>query len=177
MPHRICTCVLFVIMVLLAPRAEAQFGAPRVVPAEDYHLELNAMLWKPSPEVVLRTDRLGIIGNEIDFIREFGIEDKRFTEFRVTLKPGRKHKIRFQYVPISYNQNAILLRQFVFSGRTFTIGLTANADIEWKLWRFGYEWDFVSRERGFVGLVGELKYNQVKGAITSPIGAGATDAK
>jgi len=89
------TCAVFVSMLLIAARAEAQFGR-NVVPAEDYHVELGAVFWTPSPEVLVSVGSLGVIGSEIDFVNDFGIQDKTFTEFRATLKPGRKHKIRFQ---------------------------------------------------------------------------------
>src|SRR2546430_14685687 len=100
----LCTFLLtFALVGFLAPRAEAQFGAARVVPAEDYRVELGAVFWTPSPEVLVSVGSLGVIGSEIDFVNDFGIEKKTFTEFRATLKAGRKHKIRFQYVPISYD--------------------------------------------------------------------------
>jgi hypothetical protein len=161
LPRHRWTCALFLSMVLIAARAEAQFGR-NVVPGEDYHVELGAVFWTPSPEVLVRA---GVIGTEIDFVNDFGIEDKTFTEFRATLKPGRKHKIRFQYVPISYDGDTILRRELVFQGRTFTFSIPASAALDWKLWRFGYEWDFVSRERGYVGLIAELKYNDVKAEV------------
>src|SRR5262245_51854752 len=158
------TCALFVFLVLVAARAEAQIGWAGV-PGEDYKVELGVVFWTPSPQVILRADRPGIIGTEISLVRDFGIEDETFTEFRATLKPGRKHKIRFQYVSISYEASTTLIRQIVFRGRTFLFSIPASAALDWKLWRFGYEWDFVSRERGYVGLIGEVKYNDVKAVI------------
>ena len=164
-----CACVLFVLAA--AAPAAAQFNAPTPpAPGEDYRVEIGAMFWSPSPELAINTNDLGPIGNEVDFVQEFGIEDKRFTEFRFTLKPARKHKLRVQYVPISYEQDAVLERTVVFGGRTFTVGLPAAADVEWKFWRFGYEWDFFSATGGFLGIIAELKYNEVHAEIASPIG-------
>ena len=48
-------------------------------------------------------------------------------------------------------------------------GVPATADIKWNLCKFGYEWDFVSRERGFFGLIADLKYNKVVASIDSPV--------
>ncbi len=168
LPWHRWTCVFFLSMVFLAARAEAQFLRPNVMPAEDYHVELGAMFWTPSPDVIVRADRFGLIGSEINLVTDFGIEDKTFTEFRATLKPGRKHKIRFEYVPISYDASTILRREIVFLGRTYALNIPASTSLDWKLWRFGYEWDFVSRERGYVGLIGELKYNDVKAELAAP---------
>lgn len=158
-------------MTLLAGRASAQ-----VLPAEDHVVELGVMLWKPSPELKLSTNALSGAGvNEVDFVREFGIEDKFFPEFRATL--GRKHKFRFSYVSIKYDADATIQRTFTFQNRTFTVGAPASTDITWDLWKFGYEWDFVSRERGFFGVIADLKYNKVQATVNSPLltSAAATD--
>jgi hypothetical protein len=171
MCYRVCACA-FLLSFVLAGTASAQFNAqPQVAPGEDYRLEVGAMFWSPTPELAINTNDINVIGlGEVDFVQEFGIEDKRFREYRVTLKPGRKHKLRFQYLPIQYDPELVTLqRTFTFGGRTFQIGLPADAEVEWKLWRFGYQWDFVSRTAGFLGLITELKYNTVRGQINSPV--------
>ncbi len=123
------------------------------------------MFWQPTPELSLTTgdERVGTV----DFVGEFGIDEERFREFRAVIKPGRKHKIRFSYMTFRYDQDAVLERTITFQNLTFPVSADANADINWDLYRFGYEWDFVSRSRGFVGLVTELKYNRVEADITA----------
>jgi hypothetical protein len=146
------------------------------LPAEDHVVELGVMFWKPSPQLTLSTDALVGAGvNEVDFVQEFGIENKYFPEFRATL--GRNHKFRASFVTFDYDAETIITRQIVFQGRTFNIGVPATADIKWNLYKFGYEWDFVSRERGFFGLIADLKYNKVVASIDSPAltSAAATD--
>jgi hypothetical protein len=167
MRKRLYTCVVL-ILVLCAARAEAQFNAPQPpAPGEDYHVELGYMFWSPDPELVLRTDAPQAIGSEIDFVQEFGIEDERFREFRAVLKMGRKHKLRLSYLPIRYEAEAVIARTITFSGRTFTVGAPATANVEWNLWRVGYEWDVVSTGRAFFGVIGELKYNKVSAEIAA----------
>jgi hypothetical protein len=155
--------------LLLASRAEAQFSAPpEVVPAEDFTVELGMMFWQPTPDLALTTgdERIGTV----DFVQEFAIGDERFREFRAILKPGRKHKVRFSYVTFAYDQDAVLQRTLTFQNLTFPVSATANADINWDVYRFGYEWDFLSRSRGFLGLVTELKYNRVEADVTATTG-------
>jgi hypothetical protein len=172
MAHRVCTCV-FLLSLLASGPAFAQFNAPmQVAPGEDFKVELGAMFWSPTPELAINTDALDVAGvGEVDFIGEFGIEDKRFTEYRVTFKPARKHKLRLHYLPISYDPDVVTLeRTITFGGRTFTVGLPADAEVDWKMWRFGYEYDFVSATAGFLGVIADLKYNKVRALIESPIG-------
>jgi hypothetical protein len=168
----VCTCAVLLSFLAAVP-ASAQFSAPaQVAPGEDFKIELGAMFWSPTPELAINTDALDVAGvGEVNFVQEFGIEKKRFTEYRVTLKPARKHKLRFQYIPISYDPGVVSLeRTITFGGRTFTVGLPADAEVEWKMWRFGYEWDFISRTAGFLGVIAELKHNKVRALIESPIG-------
>ena len=157
-------------LLLMTARAEAQFAPAReVVPAEDFHVELDLRLWQPEPTMTLTTGDVRV--GTVDFVREFGITNQRFNEFGVVLKPGQKHKVRFGYVPFKYNQDATLLRDVVVQNVTFPASAAANANISWDLYRFGYEWDFVSMSRGFVGLVTEVKYNRVKADVTGTASA------
>ena len=132
--------------------------------------ELSINFWKPAPEIMIQSGSItGASGGAItdfDFIEEFGIEDKSFPEFRFAV--GRSHKFRLGYVPIKYEADAIVQRRLFFEGQIINIGVSATTDIKWNLWRFGYEWDFVSMEKGYFGVVGELKYNKMEASITSP---------
>jgi hypothetical protein len=154
--------------LLMAGRAEAQFFVDDRVPGEDFHVELGAMFWPPSPTLRIQTGALAQIGeSEVDLVQEFGIENKRFTEWRAVLKPGRKHKIRFSYVPMEYNSEAVLQRTFMFGGSTFPVAVPATAHLKWELYRFGYEYDFVAADRGLLGLVAEVKYNKVTAELAA----------
>jgi hypothetical protein len=147
-----------------------------VPPTERYHVEFGTVWWQPSPELVIQTDALTGVGlSDFDFADEFGFDTKRFSEFRVILKPARKHKVRVSYVTVEYDQTSTLSQPIAFDGTTFSGSAAAN--IRWNLWRFGYEWDFVSTERGFFGLLADLKYNRVSAAVQSRFAAEAADAK
>lgn len=158
-------------------RAEAQFRveAPQP-PAEQYHVEFGLGFWSPEPELTLRFDGPAGVGTDVDFVQEFGIAKKRFRELRGTLKPGRKHKLRVDYIPFKYDAEALIQRTFVFGGRQFTVGVPASTDVTWDLWKFGYEWDFYSGQAGFAGVVADVKYNRVSAEV-SAIGLGSEVAQ
>ena len=153
----------FLLAGFLAKPASAQVAVPKPS-AEDYDWEFGAVSWKPSPDLTIRT---GPGGTDVDLIGTFGIEDKSFTDFRLVLKPVRKHKIRIQYLSITYAKDAVLNRTFTFAGNTYTVDAPASASLDWTLWQFGYEWDFVSNDYGFVGVIGEIKYNEVRASLSS----------
>jgi hypothetical protein len=147
-----------------------------VMPAEKFHVEFGTEWWRPTPALSIRTDAFTSIGiSDFDFADEFGINPSWFSEFRAVVKPARKHKVRVSYVPVRYEQTSPLRTPISFDGTTFTGSATAN--IEWNLWRFGYEWDFISRQRGFVGFLGDVKYNKVSASVRGRGAAEATEAK
>ena len=138
----------------------------QVLPAEDHVAEISVLAWRPSPELTLSTDALADSSvSEVDFVQEFGLQDSFLPEFRATI--GRNHKFRLSYARIDYQEDATIQRTFTFQGRTFTLGVPASTDIKWDIWKIGYEWDFVSRERGFFGLVADVKYNKIEASIDS----------
>ena len=160
--HLIAVAACVSAFTLFAPRANAQ-----ALQARDHAVELGVMFWKPSPELIISTPALvGAGGDDVNFVQELGIEDTSFREFRAVL--GRKHKVRISFVSFKYDAETTIQRTIVFQGRTFNIGVPASTDITWDLWNFGYEWDFVSRERGFLGAIVDVKYNKIKASIDSP---------
>lgn len=157
----VVTLCLFA-LALPAARADAQ-----VLPAEDHVIEFGVMSWKLSPGLVLSTNALPNSSvNELDFVQEFGLGDKTFPAFRGVI--GGVHKLRTSYVSLKYDADSTIQRTFTYKNRTFTVNAPASTEIKWNLWTFGYEWDFVSQERGFLGLIVDLKYNTVQASIDSP---------
>ena len=148
--------------LILSARAEAQFRPPDPAPGENFVVELGLMFWEPTPGLMIQTGALAALGeNEVDFVQEFGIESNRFKEFRSVIKAAKKHKIRVSHVVAEYNASTILERTISFGGQTFPVSVPVTADLKWRVWRFGYEWDFVAMDRGVIGLITESKVNTV----------------
>ncbi len=45
--------------------------------------------------------------------------------------------------------------------------MPVETELKWKAYRFGYEWDFVYRDRGFVGLLLDLKYTDIEATLSN----------
>lgn len=174
-----CTSACLLVF-LAAATAEAQYRPRRTAdPAtgESYRVEFATALWNPTPAILISSEALGIGGTDIDFVTDFGIVKKRFPELRLVLRPGQKHKFRLHYIPISYTSDTVVQREFVFNGQRYRVGLPLASQLEWKAWRFGYEYDFLYRDRGFAGLVLEAKYTDVTVSLESVIGTEFASAK
>ena len=158
--------------VLAASPAHAQYGARTYsdrATGETYHVELGGYFWNPSPEIGIVSEGLGIPGDRVDFVTDLGIEQSQFRQLKVVLRPATKHKFRFEYTPIGYEAESTVTREFVFNGQRYRVGLPVVSELQWKAFRFGYEWDFLYRERGFFGLLLEAKYTNVQASLTSSV--------
>jgi len=151
---------LVLTLLCMASPAFAQ-GVP-----EDFHVEAGVMLWRPSPDVLVAS---GTLGTPVDFVNTFAVDDKWLVDLRVVLKAARKHKLRFSVDPIKYEGTETLTEMIRFRGQTYSIGVPTTATLDWTLIRVGYEWDALVTERGFAGLIFDLKYNKLKADLSSVV--------
>lgn len=145
------------------PRGRVAFSDPAT--GETYRVEVGGYLWNPTPTLLITSESLGIIGDQVDFVEDFAMERSTFRQLKVVLRPARKHKLRFEYTPIRYENEALLQRNIIFNGQLFQVSLPVLAEVRWDAMRFGYEWDFLYRDRGFLGLLLEAKYTAVEGSL------------
>lgn len=160
----------------LPASANAQFqpmGAPAV--GENFKIEASFAFWNPEPDLIINSESLGIAGTDVDLVNDLGIEKKRIPEIRLVLRPAPKHKFRIHYLPMRYEADSTVKREFIFNGQRYRVGLPVKTDAELTTWRIGYEYDFVSLPRGFVGFLVDLKYTDVRVDLQSTIGEEFTD--
>ena len=166
-----------IIVFTLTPRAMAQY---RPLPAgsyatsnnpvgEPYHIEFAFNLWNPEPNIVIASESLGIAGTDINVQADLGVEKKMTYEFRLVLRPGKKHKFRFNYIPLKYDADTRLTGEIIFNGIKYPVSTQVGTKLEWRTYRIGYEYDFVSNPRGFFGMVLEAKFTDINVELNSAI--------
>jgi hypothetical protein len=154
----------------VAAPADAQYASrySNLATGETYRVEVAGALWNPTPDIAITSEEFGIPGTRIDFVEDLGIEKSTFKQLKVVLRPGTKHKFRFEYTPITYRtEDSLLTRNLVFNGISFPLSLRVDSELKWRAYRFGYEWDFVYKDRGFVGLLLDVKYTDVEAELTN----------
>ena len=179
MKFRVLAAALAV-CVLIPASAAAQGGRSSTRPAmgENYYLEIAATWWKPTVTGSITSDALELVGSRIDLVNDLGFtEVPRFRDLRVTIRPARKHKLRFQHTPLEYNAEATLTREISFAGQVYPVSLPVASGLTWKVWRFGYEWDVISRSRGFLGVLVELRRTELSAELTSVVASGSVAAE
>jgi len=158
--------------------AGAQFRPP-MEPAvgEDYHVEASYGWWNATPALIVNSESLGILGTDINLVDDLGISKKNLGRLNVVLRPATKHKFKFEYLPVEYLTDSVTLqREFVFNGQRYRVGLPVSTTARYNTFRFGYEYDFIYRSRGYAGVLLDAKYTDVRVELLSPIGEEFTTA-
>jgi len=173
---RTCVAMFVVCLALLAGAvpADAQYavrGSSNRATGENYRVEIGGYFWNPTPEIAIASESIpGIIGDKIDFIEDLQIEKTRFTQLRVVLRAATKHKFRFEYTPIKYEQpEGSLRRDVIWNGLLYSVALPVSTTVDWKAYRFTYEYDIIYRDRGFFGILLEAKYTNVRAELVNLI--------
>lgn len=169
-------------LALLASPGYAQYGAQPIAPAvpasEDYRVEASIGFWGPTPDVLVSSSALGRVGTTISAVDDLGMEKKQLPDFRFVLKPGRRHKFRIAFLPLSWTADKVVTRDIEFNAQLFRVSLPVQSELTWKEWSFGYEYDFVSNSKGFAGLFLDVKYPTVNVSLTNQfVGTEFAEAK
>lgn len=170
MRTRVATAAAFCAALLSAASAHAQYtftGASSRATGETYRVEVGGFFWNPGPDIFVRSEGLGQFGTLIDFEEDLGLEQKRHTQIRAVVRPATKHKFRFEFTPIKYAAESTLQRALVFNGIRYDLALPVATELSWRAYRFGYEWDFAYFDRGFIGMVLDVKYTDVEATLTN----------
>jgi hypothetical protein len=157
---------------LTAVPARAQFqprplGNPAV--GETFHVEGFGGFWSPTTDLTFAVEGLGQTPTDIDAKKDLGLLDKRFGDLRLVLRPAEKHKFRMQFTPLHWEQASTLSRDVVFNGQRYSVSLPIESTIDWKAYRFGYEYDFIRRDRGFGGAIIEAKYTDITAKLVNSL--------
>jgi hypothetical protein len=152
-------------------------GASTQAIGEGYHVELSGGFWRPSVSGIFSSEQFGIVGSEIDLVKDLGFKTTRFNDVRLVLRPSKKSKFRFQYTPVSYSADSTLSREIVFNGIKYPVNMPVQSSFDWKVLRAGYEFDFFYRDRGFIGFIIEGRYTEMNAALKSPLNDEASSAK
>jgi hypothetical protein len=173
---RPCTVLAGVVLLWASP-AYAQFqprpigDAGGVPPGEVYHIEASGGFWGPTADMSVLSESVTnlVDASLIDFKEDLGLTDQRFRELHLVLRPSRKHKFRFQYIPIRFTQSAVIRQDIVFNGQRFQANLPVNSTLDWKAYRFGYEFDFLTKDTWYAGFVLDFKQTDIRATLQTPL--------
>lgn len=176
-PNLLASSVFLVFLLNLAPAAAQTAYRPPAPPSpamgERYHVEFTGGFWYPSPALTINVQSVDVPGTPIDGVDDLGFTSSRFYDFRLVVRPAKKHKILFNYVPIKYEGDKVLERDIVFNGETYHVGIPVQSTLEWRSMRLAYEYDFLYRDRGFAGFIVGAELPRVSASLQAPLVSGS----
>ncbi len=137
--------------------------AVSVIPALSSAFEIGARgyYWFPSLDGNIKVDEGGVIGTNIDFEDDLGLDDDEFPTVEVFVGAG-KHHLSLAFTDVDYSNSKMLTRSIDFDGRTYLDNSLVASSIEYQMIDFHYQYDLVDLENilaGFsVGGVFHVKY-------------------
>jgi hypothetical protein len=138
--------------------------------AEDFHIEASYNWWNAEPSLIVNSEALGILGTDVNLISDLGIGKHKLGTFNLVLKPSKKHRFKFQHLPIKYESDAFpVQREFIFNGQRFRVGVPVTTTVDFTTYGFGYEYDFLHFKRGFFGANINVKYTNIDVELLSQI--------
>ena len=69
--------------------------------------------------------------------RTSACQDQKFPDLRLVLSPSRRHKFRFEFIPIKYERRATLRRGHHLQRHRYDLGLPVNSVLDWKAYLHG----------------------------------------
>jgi hypothetical protein len=173
---RLYIWTVLIALIGFAPPASAQYR-PRplndLATGEKFHIEGAADFWFPNTEILVASGGTGALsgltGTQINAKTDLGLTNKRLPKLQLVLRPVRSQKFRLEYIPIKFEATTTLTRNIDFNGQRYRVGIPINTTLDWKAYRFAYEFDFITKNRGFAGFVIEAKYTDVFVQLNSPV--------
>jgi hypothetical protein len=137
-------------MVLIASLSVAAFS--QVAEREDfdsYKLRIDAGFYysNPSGNIHGASDT-----DSVDLQKDLGFNSYPTFSGKADWKFTRKNHLYVTIIPLDTSHSTVLNRTFTFQGQTFTAGLTANSALNTLAVGPGYQYDFIRRKRGHLGL-------------------------
>jgi hypothetical protein len=88
----------------------------------------------------------------VDLTKDLGFNSYPTFSGKVDWKFTRKNHLYVSITPLDTSRQTVLTRTFTFQGQTFTSGLTTSSSLNTLAVAPGYQYDFIRRKRGHLGL-------------------------
>ena len=165
-------CVL--IGLLAVPPTLAAQTAPASADypvGERSRVEMMGTLWSPARDLRVASRASGVSGATRAGGRDPGGASPRFLDLRMRVRPGGRHRIHLDYVPVRYAAVTTLDGRLVLGGVDFEPGTPIASTLTWRTWRAAWGYDLIRLARGSLGLLAEARYTDMRIALNRAAGA------
>jgi len=123
---------------------------------EKYNILLEGRYWYPKLNSTLKIVE-NQIGTDINLVDDLGFDaEKGFGEGRLQIKVLQYHKFNFSYLPMKWEGDKIISQNIQFSGQTYPAGTRVQSEMDIKMFKGGYEYEFFGGWLGFFAATFDL---------------------
>ncbi len=116
---------------------------------DQYKLRIDAGWYYTSPGGYIHGES---DNGSVDLQKDLGFNTYSTISGKVDWKFTRKNHFYVAVIPLNTSRQTVFNRTFTFQGQTFTAGLTGNSSLDTVAVAPGYQYDFIRRKRGHLGL-------------------------
>ena len=127
-----------------------------------YKLRIDAGFYYSNPTGSIH----GASDNDtIDLTKDLGFQSYPTFSGKVDWKFTRKNHLYVTIIPLDTSRDTVLNRTFTFRGQTFTAGLATSSSLNTLAVAPGYQYDFIRRKRGHLGIALQFDLFNTDGKI------------
>lgn len=131
-------------------------------------LKLDGRYWFTTFSDSIKLSSGSVTGTDINLVNDLGVDDKKnFWDGRITLELG-SHKLRYGFMPVSWDGSRTLSQSIVFNGRTYSASTTVDTKLKADYHRLGYEYDIIDLLDNRLGVIFEVKYFDGDAKLSAP---------
>jgi len=150
-----CKAVFSTVLLLLAAMATASAQDSGTEPGQ-YKWQVDATWWFSNPTGSVHGANSS---GSFDLNSDFGFGSYSTFSGKVDWHFKRKHHLTLRLAPVTSERTRAITRQIEFQGVTYDVGTQVTADINTFSAAPGYQYDFIRRDRGYLG--GAVQINLV----------------
>ncbi len=164
-------CVIGALAVACVPGRSAEAGqsggrsAPEPYPQRRVEVLVGA--WHPGPHLRLAATDRDIPGTDIDLRGDLAMEPRWLPDVQARVRVAQRHAFRFGYSPVAADGQAVLQRHVTYLGEVFSAGEHVVSTLDWRVYRFGYAYDFFSGSRLTAAVNVEARHSDLRLGLTS----------
>jgi hypothetical protein len=141
-----------------------QLQAAQIEDYDSYKIKLEGLWFYSRPTgASYGTARNGFV----DLQQDIGFNNYSTFSGKLDWKFTRKNHLYFAATPFDETKTVSLNRTVVFQGQTFTPGLVTTGEMKANAYAVGYQYDFIRRKRGHLGIAVQANLYDTKATLNA----------
>jgi len=144
------TLILLLVAAIPLRAAGQKAAAPQDEDLDSYKLRITGYWFYAQPSGTIE----GKAHNgTLNLTRDINFQSYSTFAGKLDWKFARKHHFILGAIPFNSTQQRVLNRTVNFQGQTFDAGLATSTDLQVNGYSIGYQYDFIRRRQGHLGIV------------------------